>query len=144
MLHEQIQAELEEEDSPAGHRQAAEAAAEAASAASAAAAASAAFAASPEGNAQAAAARQRAAAEQRRQAAANAEDQRKRAEAAARAKLPGVRIGDTAQHVLERTHWGKPYRVRTRTEAGGTFEVWEYGPGQWLELVNGRVHAIVQ
>jgi TonB family protein len=73
-------------------------------------------------------------------AVAEAEKERKRV-----ASLPGVRIGQTTQHVINNTHWGKPTSVRRTTTAHGTSEFWMYGQfgkGGSLMFVNDRLTVI--
>ena len=64
------------------------------------------------------------------------------AEQARLAKLPGVRIGMTANEVLTKTQWGKPSGVHRTTTAAGTREQWVYGIGSYLYFNNGILYAI--
>lgn len=145
LLHQQIQAEQEEEDSPTGQaRTAAMSAAEAASAAAAIAAAQAAYEASPAGRAAAAQRKRETDSALRRQ---QDERARQRAEEAARkaqAARPNVRLGMTAREVVEGTWWGAPAYIHKRTDAAGTVEIWTYSERRSLTLQNGKVAAIYE
>jgi len=79
-------------------------------------------------------ARARAAAAKRAQAAKVARDEFQ--------SRPGVRIGMTADDVVNRTNWGAPQSRNRTITAGGTREQWVYGPGQYLYFENGRLTAI--
>lgn len=65
-----------------------------------------------------------------------------RAEAAARAKRPGVRIGMTADQVINRTRWGRPNTVNKTITTQGVREQWVYGDGMYLYFESGRVTTI--
>jgi hypothetical protein len=65
-----------------------------------------------------------------------------RAEAAIRARKPGVRIGMTPEQVLNESSWGKPYRVNRTTSASGTTEQWVYGERNFLYFENGVLTTV--
>lgn len=77
-------------------------------------------------------AEQRSAVEERKAAAARA----------ARARLPGPRLGMTRAQVLNGTNWGEPLRVNTTTSRRGTREQWVYGDQTYLYFDNGVLAAI--
>jgi hypothetical protein len=58
------------------------------------------------------------------------------------AKLPGVRVGMTKEHVTSKTSWGEPSKINTTTTARGTFEQWVYGDSHYLYFTNGRLTTI--
>lgn len=60
---------------------------------------------------------------------------------AARAKLPGIRIGMTKQQVLA-SSWGPPDDVNTTITAAGTHEQWVYGVGRYLYFDHGVLTVI--
>jgi hypothetical protein len=57
-------------------------------------------------------------------------------------KKPGVSIGDSSDHVIQNTHWGKPIRINRTTTASGVREQWVYGSKSYLYFTNGSVTAI--
>ena len=72
----------------------------------------------------------------------DAEEAAEKAEQARLAKLPGVRIGMSANDVLTKSNWGRPYSVNRTTTAVGTHEQWVYGRGIYLYFNNGKLTAI--
>jgi len=59
-----------------------------------------------------------------------------------RASLPGVSIGDSANHVIKNTSWGRPDSVNRTTTAYGTQEQWVYGSRNYLYFTNGILTTI--
>lgn len=61
---------------------------------------------------------------------------------------PGVRIGQSADDVLNKTNWGKPFKINTLTNKYGTTEQWVYRQCAecetqgYLTLKNGKVIAV--
>ena len=78
--------------------------------------------------------------------AAEAESQRRikayEAEQSRLAKLPGVRVGMSANDVLTKSSWGRPNSVNRTTTAFGTHEQWVYGGRNYLYFDNGRLTAV--
>lgn len=58
------------------------------------------------------------------------------------AARPSPAIGMHADLALTGTNWGRPTRTSSRTTANGTVEIWHFGTGRSLTIVNGRVAAI--
>ena len=70
-------------------------------------------------------------------------DERKRkAEELRLSKLPGVRIGMTADQVIHKSNWARPASVNRTTTAHGTREQWVYGGQNYLYFTNGILTAI--
>lgn len=67
---------------------------------------------------------------------------KRRAERAALAKRPGVRIGMTPDDVRLRSSWGIPQAVHRTTTASGAREQWVYGNGHYLYFDDGVLSAI--
>ena len=65
-----------------------------------------------------------------------------KAETNRRARLPGVRIGDSTDHVTKNTSWGRPDSVNRTTTSAGTREQWVYGSRNYLYFTNGVLTAI--
>jgi hypothetical protein len=90
--------------------------------------------------------------QERKQLAAQAEEERKQLAAQREradlqraqqlAKLPGVKIGMSADTVRNKTSWGAPATINRTTTASGTKEQWVYGGGNYLYFENGRLTAI--
>lgn len=59
-----------------------------------------------------------------------------------RAALPGVSIGDSANHVIKNTSWGRPDSVNKTTTSAGTREQWVYGSRNYLYFTNGILTTI--
>lgn len=55
---------------------------------------------------------------------------------------PGVKIGDKADFVINKSSWGKPKEIHRTTTSHGTHEQWVYGDGNYLYIDNGIVTAI--
>lgn len=62
---------------------------------------------------------------------------RRRAAAEALARKPGVRVGMSADDVLNRSSWGKPASRRRVTTAEGVTEHWHYSGGNYLRFHDG-------
>lgn len=65
-----------------------------------------------------------------------------RAEATARAKRPGVRIGMTSKQVMNSTHWGRPESINRTVTGRGVREQWVYEGGSYLYFDNGILRVI--
>jgi len=65
-----------------------------------------------------------------------------KAESARLSKLPGVRVGMTADQVLTQSSWGRPNSVNRTTTQYGTHEQWVYGGSNYLYFDNGKLTAI--
>ena len=73
-----------------------------------------------------------------------AEDKQERewkAESDRLAKLPGVKIGMTADQVLYKSNWSKPKSINRTTTQYGVREQWVYGDS-YLYFDNGKLTAI--
>ena len=73
---------------------------------------------------------------------AEAAEKKAAAEIARKARLPGVRIGMTADQVIKETSWGKPRSINRHTTAYGTREQWVYGYPNYLYFTNGILTSI--
>ena len=71
----------------------------------------------------------------------NEKDNRKRAEFARLAALPGVEIGMTRAQVRDQTSWGSPEKVNRTTTRDITIEQWVYN-GAYLYFTNGKLTAV--
>jgi hypothetical protein len=71
-----------------------------------------------------------------------AEEKKRQAEVDRLAKLPGVRIGMTANQVINQTSWGRPSSVNRTTTSAGTREQWVYGSRNYLYFTNSILTAI--
>ncbi|WP_088226118.1 hypothetical protein [Desulfosporosinus sp. FKB] len=81
-------------------------------------------------------------AEAKAQAAADAKAQAETdAKAKALAKTRGVKIGMTAQEILD-SAWGKPNKINRTVTTFGTHEQWVYDNGGYLYLDNGILTAV--
>ena len=58
------------------------------------------------------------------------------------AKLPGVKIGMTADQVLYKSSWSKPKSINRTTTSRGSREQWVYGSGNYLYFDNGILTGI--
>ena len=86
--------------------------------------------------------RRRNAEERRVEAEQKRRDAQAREQREAMARKPGVRIGMTAEEVIEKTRWGRPLRKNRTTTAAGVHEQWVYGGGNYLYFQDGRLTAI--
>ena len=59
----------------------------------------------------------------------------------AKTTLPGVRIGDTTDHVVKNTSWGRPEKINEHINAYGKREQWVYG-SNYLYFHNGVLTSI--
>lgn len=64
------------------------------------------------------------------------------AEADARQKRPGAKIGMTKKQVINKTSWGAPDSINKTTTAHGSQEQWVYGDNNYLYFTNGKLTAI--
>jgi len=71
-----------------------------------------------------------------------AAEKKYKAAAARLAKLPGVRIGMTADQVINQSNWGRPSSVNRTTTSAGTREQWVYGSRNYLYFTNNILTAI--
>ena len=71
-----------------------------------------------------------------------AANKKARQEAARLAKLPGVKIGMSADQIIKGSNWGKPKSVNRTINSSGTHEQWVYGNGNYLYFTNGILTTI--
>jgi hypothetical protein len=69
-------------------------------------------------------------------------EKKRKAEELRLSKLPGVRIGMTADQVIHKSNWARPASVNRTTTAHGTREQWVYGGQNYLYFTNGILTGI--